>query len=265
MLRLSIIFVATVAYLLSFFFPLKDYIVMVFQITGAIFLGGAGAVIIGGLYWKRGSTAGAFAAMTTGSTFALTGIILQYLWKHVPALVSISETFPFNGQVWAFYAALASIFAYILFSFLVPGSAVNMNKLLHRGEFAVEQEQITLAARTEHRSTGRFWKWIGASSREFSKADRFCFLVLFCHGMVGLGGLLVLMILNLCGIMNVDRWLYWWRLNMWINLVLGIIGVTWVSVGGLIDLRKMFARLAILRRDEKDDGWVEEDHKLTDE
>ena len=264
LLRLSIVFVATSAYLLSFFFPLKDYIVMVFQITGAIFLGGAGSVIIGGLYWKRGSTAGAFAAMITGSTFALTAIILQYLWEDLPFLVSISPTFPVNGQVLAFFAALASIIAYISFSLLIPAATVNMDKLLHRGEYAVQQEQKHFTARTECKAISRFWKWIGVN-REFSKADRFCFLVLFCHGMLGLGGFGVLLTLKLCGIMNVERWLYWWRLNLWINLVLGIIGVAWVSVGGLIDLRKMFARLAVLQRDVKDDGWVEDSQNLADE
>ena len=33
----------------------------------AVYVGGAGAAIIGGLYWKKGTTAGATSALFTGS------------------------------------------------------------------------------------------------------------------------------------------------------------------------------------------------------
>ena len=36
---------------------------MFLALTGAIFVGGAGSAIIGGLYWKRGTTAAAWTAM----------------------------------------------------------------------------------------------------------------------------------------------------------------------------------------------------------
>jgi SSS family solute:Na+ symporter len=54
---------AIFAFIFSLLFPLDEYIFMYFQITGAIYLGGAGAVILGGLYWKRGSVEGAWAAV----------------------------------------------------------------------------------------------------------------------------------------------------------------------------------------------------------
>ena len=43
------------AFCWSLLFPQTTYIYMYFALTGAIFLGGAGSVIIGGLYWKRGT------------------------------------------------------------------------------------------------------------------------------------------------------------------------------------------------------------------
>jgi SSS family solute:Na+ symporter len=59
-LRWSIFGVAAFAWCFSMIFPLKEFILMYFQATGAIFTGGAGAVLIGGLYWKRGTSSGAW-------------------------------------------------------------------------------------------------------------------------------------------------------------------------------------------------------------
>ena len=56
LLRWSIVFIAVFAYLFGVLFPPTKYILMFFAVTGAIFLGGAGSVIIGGFYWKKGTT-----------------------------------------------------------------------------------------------------------------------------------------------------------------------------------------------------------------
>ena len=49
LLRLSIVFVGIFAFFFSWLFKQTEYILLFFQITGAIFTGGAGAVLIGGL------------------------------------------------------------------------------------------------------------------------------------------------------------------------------------------------------------------------
>ena len=54
----------------SLLFPLKDFIFMFFALTSAIYLGGAGAVIIGGLYWKRGTAEAAWTALILGTVMA---------------------------------------------------------------------------------------------------------------------------------------------------------------------------------------------------
>src|SRR5260370_42455107 len=67
----------------------SEHIFLFLAITAAISVGGSGAVLIGGLYWKRGTTTAAWSAMITGSTVAVGGIIIQQL---VPV-------FPINGQM----------------------------------------------------------------------------------------------------------------------------------------------------------------------
>ncbi|MCX6935665.1 MAG: hypothetical protein NTZ01_05690 [Verrucomicrobia bacterium] len=67
LLRWSMVGVALFAFLFGCFFKQTEYVVMWWIVTEALYIGGAGAAIIGGLYWKRGTTAGAWAGLLTGS------------------------------------------------------------------------------------------------------------------------------------------------------------------------------------------------------
>lgn len=91
-LRLSIVGVAIFAFLFSLFFPLKGFITMFQVLTAAIYTGGAGAVILGGLYWKRGTTAAAWVAMILGTVFCLGGLMIQQSWNWWIDAFVIGET-----------------------------------------------------------------------------------------------------------------------------------------------------------------------------
>jgi SSS family solute:Na+ symporter len=55
-LRYSIVGVCIFIFFYSLIFPQSVPIFLYFAITAAIFVGGSGAIIIGGLYWKRGTS-----------------------------------------------------------------------------------------------------------------------------------------------------------------------------------------------------------------
>ncbi|MDG2424308.1 MAG: hypothetical protein P8M22_10045 [Phycisphaerales bacterium] len=79
LLRFSILGVAIFAFFFSLLYTPTQYIAMFLAITGAIFVGGAGSAIIGGLYWKRGTTAAAWTAMIAGMSLSCFGIIVKQL------------------------------------------------------------------------------------------------------------------------------------------------------------------------------------------
>ena len=122
-LRLSIVGVAVFIFLFSLLFRQSQYIFLFFAITGAIFAGGSGAVLIGGLYWKRGTTAAAWSAMLTGSTIAVSGIVIHQL----------VDDFPINGQVFWGIAMAVSTIVYVSVSLLGPGGQFDLDQLLARG------------------------------------------------------------------------------------------------------------------------------------
>ncbi|MGD0781868.1 MAG: sodium:solute symporter, partial [Candidatus Aminicenantales bacterium] len=78
-LRWAITGVAVFVFFFSLLFQQSEYIFLFFAVTGAIFAGGSGAVIIGGLYWKRGTTAAAWSSMLTGSITAVGGIVIRQI------------------------------------------------------------------------------------------------------------------------------------------------------------------------------------------
>ena len=79
LLRGSILGVAIFAFVFSLLYTPNQYVAMFLALTGAIFVGGAGSAIIGGLYWRRGTTAGAWTAMVAGMTLAVFGVVVKQL------------------------------------------------------------------------------------------------------------------------------------------------------------------------------------------
>lgn len=86
-------------------------------ISGTIYLSGAGIALLGGCYWSRASTAGACAAMATG-TIAIFGLFLGPINESLSSLLGreVGLTMPGLGL----FTFLACGAMFVLFSLLIP-------------------------------------------------------------------------------------------------------------------------------------------------
>jgi SSS family solute:Na+ symporter len=247
LLRLSIVGVALFAFVFSLVFPLRDYIYMYFLITGAIYLGGSGAVIIGGLYWRKGTTAGAWAALATGGVLAAGGMILRAAWPSVPALRAIAPAFPLNGSWTALAASLCAIVVYVVVSLATCRADFDLDRMLHR---AVPPEApATAAAR-------RGWRRFLGIGDEFTRGDRWIYYAKiawsgFWFATFGVGTTAAL----LWGIPD-RMWAGWWLFTIVLTAFAGAITIVWFLWGGVRDLRQMLKTLRDEQIDVRDDGTV---------
>ena len=282
LLRCIIIGVAIFAFLFSFFFAQMDYILMFFAITGAIWLGGAGPVIVFGLYWKRGTTAGAFAALASGSFLAVGGIVCQQTWaKYIyPFLEDMGwvesvtwffhtvskpfnpyivwnvtpEKFPVNSQEIYFIAMLVAIILYVVLSLLTCRKPFNLERMLHRGAYA-EGKALEKIPWNRHTIIS---KLIGIDAN-YTRGDKILAWSVFIWSfgwsfMICFVGIVIWNIFY--------PWPdSWWAIKFHITMLLvpGIVAVVstvWFSIGGSIDLYRLFQRLKEKEDDYLDDGRV---------
>ncbi len=268
LLRWSIAGVGVFAFFFGLFFHQTDYILMFFAITGAIFLGGSGCAILGGLYWKRGTTAAAWAGMITGSSLAVGVITLQQVWTQIHPwlarvaaqilgpgardyLLAHAAKFPVNGQVMYFYAMLAAVVVYVVVSLLTCRAPFNMDRMLHRGKYALEGASPETAKR-------RFtWGSLMGFDREFTRGDKLISASLFAWSMFWFAVFVVMTLWYLLRPWPLHVWSTYWHINqVVVPLLIGIVTTVWFTWGGTRDLIRLFRVLPTVKRDARDDGTV---------
>jgi len=244
LLKLSILAVAVFSFFFSLLFQQSEYIFLFFAITGAIFAGGSGAVIIGGLYWKRGTTAAAWAAMVVGSVVAVGGIVLH----------QVKPDFFINGQMFWGLAMAASSLVYVSVS-LVTGrrKTFDMDKMLHRGKYLICEEYTVVDA-----VPVKGWKVLGMG-REFTRSDKVIYVATYAWTASWVVVFIVGTVLNLTRGVAAGPWMHFWKTYMMIYLVASIFVIVWFSAGGIINLKEMIRTLKVMKRDHADTGFVTKD------
>ena len=245
-LRIAIIGVGVFVFFFSWWYPQRQSILMYFALINNIWLGGSGAVVIGGLYWKRGTTAAAMTSLILGAAMSIVGIVCVHAWPTM-----YGKDFPVNGQ-WIFLGTIVTCsIAYVLVSLLDGNKAAfNLEKLLHRGRYAIEGNQSHV-----RKKTNPFMRLFGIT-REFTRFDRFTTYVV-------VGWFILLFIVFVAGTLygfifeiSTDSWVRFWYWYMWQMFVVFLVSTIWLTIGGLRDVRKMYKLLSTRERDFSDDGRV---------
>ena len=239
-LRWSILFVAAFTFGFSILFRQSQAIFLFFAITGAIFAGGSGAVIIGGLYWERGTTAAAYTAMVLGAVISVGGIIL----------LQLHPAFPVNGQWFWGIAMVAASVGYVAVSLLWRREPADLARLLHRGAYALRQDQV---ATTDLPPVGL--RALGLD-REASRGDRATVLATYGWILLWVVAFVIGTVLSATGAVAETAWATFWRVFLLVNLAAGAAVLVWFGTLGLRDLGRMLRALRGRARDATDDGFV---------
>jgi solute:Na+ symporter, SSS family len=248
-LKRSICGVAIFIFLWSLYFKQNESILMYFAITGSIYIGGAGAVLIGGLYWRRGTTTAAWCTMIMGSTLSILGITLRQIYPN----------FPLNSMWLSFITMLTSVVLYVVISLLGKQNKFNLDQMLHRGKYAdQESEKIIVNA-----SPG-FLARLGITN-DLNFKDKLVYLG--CLGWT-LSWFVVFVVGTIYAVFyekfTDGQWLRFWYVWIFISLGASIVVTVWYGIGGYKDLLDLFRRLKARKIDEKDDGVVRADKQNND-
>ena len=242
-LRWAVVGVAVFAFLFGALFRQTEYVLMWWAVTQAIYIGGAGAAIIGGLYWKKGTTAGAWSALLTGSLLAAGGIVLRQIY---------GRAFPLNGMEISFGATLLAIIVYIVVSLLTHRIDFNLDRMLHRGAYALDEPVPDLPARPRFQ-----WSQLAGIDRDFTRGDRWIAGSLFAWTFFWFLVMLLGTAWNFFRPLPLPFWSQFWHVaGIGIPTVIAIVTAVWFTWGGVKDIRQLFQRLARSRVNHLDDGTV---------
>jgi len=278
-LRLAVVGVGLFAFVFSLFYKQSQAILLFFALTGAIFAGWSGAVIIGGLYTKWGTTAGAWAAGISGVTLTMTGFVLEQAkrsWHETGTafwglldfggqaraenwIAWVDTNLPNGQQIWGWSMWVCAM-VYVAVSLIQQAMrrrTFDLDRLLHRGRFAVAGEFEGTG-----QEVSRGWRALGITD-EFGRRDKFLYVMTWSWNLVWMAVFAVGTIFFLSrrltdgGWSGYDtQWLRFWHTRFWIEIVISSLVMVWFTIGGVRDVRRMLRDLNARQRDDTDDGYV---------
>ncbi len=285
MIRCLALLVAMVFFFGSIWLSQLDYIQLYITIMTSIWAGGAGPVVLFGLYSRFGNTWGAFASLFVGSGTTLGGVLLQRNWAGTVYpflqktgwlegigrfLECVSGPFhpyivwhmnpvkcPVNSYEFFFLAMAGGTLSYVLVSLLTGrGRKFDLDHLLHR------DEPGSGAALPQKKKLSFLMRLAGISP-EYTFCDKLISWGVFLYCIVWLFGFTFLaVIIYYCfSSWSVAAWsrYYYWTMVV-IPGALGTVTTVWFFLGGVRDMRRLFKDLALRKADTGDTGFVTRDN-----
>ncbi len=290
-LRLVSIGVGIFFFLGSFFMAQLDYINLFIMMMCSVWLGGAGAVMIFGLYSRFGTTAGAFTALIGSTVLALGGILLQRNWADyvypfldqqgwVDNVGWMLETlsaplnpyvvwtinpvkFPINSVEYSMIVMVSCIILYCVVSLLTCRKPFPLERMLHREKSDGTAPEIRKAKWTPRRILSAL---IGITP-EYTTGDKVIALSVFLYSLVWmfLFAFVGVILWNIFSPRSKEWWGdYFLVVTLIVPGIAAALSTVWFTIGGYVDLRRLFHDLAARKVDTRDDGWVENNQSISD-
>lgn len=283
LLRLASVAVAIFFFVVSIFFAQLDYILMFTTIMCSLWLGGAGPIMIGGLYTRFGNLVGAWCAVIFGCGTSLLGLIFQRNWADIiypflerhgwvdevaHALTVIAKPFypyiqwnmdavkfPINSFEIYFISMILAIGTYILGS-LVTYKPFNLDKLLHRGEYADEDSLVRVK---EKWTLGNIVSKMINITPEYTLGDKIIAYSVFMYSFVYYVVIcfFAVVVWNLFYPWPKEWWgIYFYVTVLIVPSIVGMIATVWFVWGGVKDIRQLLIDLKNRKEDASDNGQV---------
>jgi SSS family solute:Na+ symporter len=272
-LRITIFGIALFACAFSYFFKPVEYLTMIVALIGAIYLGGIGLVVWGGLYWKKGTTTAAWTAMSIGGILGVAFNLVQELWAPLNHLLTAwfgsassvgrfltanPDHSPFNGQQLTAITAATAGMAYIVVSLATCREDFNMDAMLHRGKYRIPSEDILV----ESSGKKSWYARLLDIDEHFTPGDKALTVVTVVWTLfwkvVAVGIVVWTLVLGRLS----ARW--WFNYSMitgvWLTLAIGCITTVWFLHGVTRDLMALVVALQKAKRNDADDGTVRGHH-----
>ncbi len=260
-LRCSIVGVAVFAFLFGAFVHVTQYINMWWAITVAIFCGGAGGALIGGMYWKKGTTQGAFACMIVGSGLSLLSIYVEQYYADGFNLLGHHYSTP-NGKLLSFYTTFIAMGTYIGVSLWTCKEDFNLDRMLHRGKYAVIKAEVDDTVIQPKQHAG--WSRVLGFDDDFTLGDKWIAGGLLGYTCFWSAVAIVGTIWNFfISPWPITVWSTFWEVvGIGLPVFFAVVTGVWFTWGGIRDLSRLFRRLREHKSNPLDDGTVVDNQNL---
>ncbi|MEN8127284.1 MAG: hypothetical protein ABFR90_05700 [Planctomycetota bacterium] len=293
LIRGSVLAVAIFIVLFSTFFKQNENLYMFLDLTGGLYLSSA-IILLGGLYWGRGTTAGAWAAMVTGAVVSFTGFIVRSKYNDflldrghditVWVFIGFCLAVALIGLLHLKRKAMTSGLIAIILGLAVAGLCYHYRDKLplklsgrlimfHASLISIAVyfivSELTLstavnfneifnrsAEEIESRKTRRWWQF----APEVPISDRILIPCIYGGIITFIACFIGAWVYNTTHNVSIESWLKFWHVYIFTMFWLGVAFMIWVITGGVRDLVRMFKNLNIQEADAADNGSVEGHH-----
>ena len=283
LIRLLSIAVGVIFLIGSVFMSQLDYINLFVQIMYGMWLGGCGPMLVFGFYSRFGTTAGAWTSLLSGMFISIGGALVQrnwadyiYPWLECMELVDTVGNFlntvsaPFNPYiVWEmsrlkfpinsyeiyFIAMMTSMIVYIGVSLLTYRKPFNLERMLHRGQYAIEGEKNISSPWT----CQNLWDKIIGITPEYSFWDKVIAWGVFCYSFIYkfLIAFLFVVIYNVFSPWSMAWWGHYFLIvSLVIPGIAAVVTSVWFGIGSCVDMGKLFRDLKNRVANPLDNGMV---------